>query len=161
MERWKNIPGFELKYAVSDRGRVYSFANKGWRFLTPRVRRNSGHVSVALNGVKQRYIHELVLTTFVGPCPPGMQARHLNGVPNYNWLDNLEWNTPGVNVVDKKHHDGQKGKLLIGEVISIKQSLALGVKRCDLAKEYGVSYSTIRCIANGQNHAEVPTWPNP
>ena len=101
-EQWRDIPGYVLRYMVSDQGRVFSMCRRKWKFLKP-GRMPCGHVSVMIDG-KSRQVHELVLTTFVGPRPPGMLARHLNGIPNDNRLDNIEWNTKSVNEYDKKMH---------------------------------------------------------
>lgn len=35
----------------------------------------------------------LVLETFVGPCPEGMKAIHINGDAEDNRLENLKWGT--------------------------------------------------------------------
>jgi hypothetical protein len=52
-----------------------------------------------------RYIHHLVLETFVGPRPEGMEARHLNGDYSDNRLRNLTWGTKSENMKDRiKHH---------------------------------------------------------
>jgi hypothetical protein len=55
--------------------------------------RQSGHRETVL-------VHRLVLETFVGPRPPGMQCRHLNGDQTDNRLWNLEWATPRENCED-------------------------------------------------------------
>jgi hypothetical protein len=53
---------------------------------------------------KQLMVHHLVLRAFVGPCPAGMQTRHLDGNPANNRLDNLCWGTPKENAEDCARH---------------------------------------------------------
>src|SRR5699024_9726058 len=62
-------------------------------------------VDLYRDGVAYRYrVHVLVLETFTGPRPEGLEARHLNGNPGDNRVGNLEWNTHSVNMLDKARH---------------------------------------------------------
>lgn len=42
----------------------------------------------------------LLLLTFVGPCPPGMECCHTNDVSTDDRLDNLRWDTHANNMRD-------------------------------------------------------------
>ena len=44
---------------------------------------------VTLEG-ENKYVHRLVLLTFVGKPTEGQEARHVNGVPTDNRLENLQ-----------------------------------------------------------------------
>ena len=54
-----------------------------------------GHLVVNLcdaNGVRTTHrVDRLVLSAFVGPCPPGMDAYHIDGNLENNKLSNLRW----------------------------------------------------------------------
>lgn len=99
-EIWKDIEEFEDSYQVSNLGRVRSKE----RYLNTRTypaqimrqyRGNNNSVKVKLrNGKSQvsRSVAKLVLLTFVGKPPKNAkQAKHLDGDPTNNKLDNLEW----------------------------------------------------------------------
>jgi NUMOD4 motif./HNH endonuclease. len=104
-EEWRDIPGYEGLYRVSNMGRVYS-TRRGGRMLKPTLRRK-GYLAVALsrNGsARMRLIHQLVLEAFVGPRPEGFVTRHLDGDPANNTLDNLRWGTYAENVRDSIEH---------------------------------------------------------
>lgn len=64
---------------------------------------------LCVNGTK-KYCqgHRLVLQAFVGPCPEGMEACHNNGNPADNRLENLRWDTPSSNALDKVKHGTAK-----------------------------------------------------
>jgi len=111
VETWKNIPGYEGRYQVSDEGRVRSIDRpvrvvchgveavriaKG-KLLRP-GRMGSGHVTVALGKGNSRPVHQLVLEAFVGPRPAGCEVLHLNHVPADNRLANLRYGTRGENL---------------------------------------------------------------
>lgn len=49
-------------------------------------------------------VHRLVLTAFVGPCPEGMECRHLDGDAANNRLSNLCWGTREENIADSKRN---------------------------------------------------------
>lgn len=117
-EQWKPIPGWEDKYEVSDQGRVRSKARlvgSRWRsyrrpvkesILTP-YPNTFGHYQVRLcdaSASRMRLVHRLVLESFVGPCPEGMEGCHCDGDPTNNAIANLRWDTPSSNQLDKVRH---------------------------------------------------------
>jgi hypothetical protein len=95
-ETWKPLPKWEARFEVSDKGRV-------------RVR---GGARVALwddgkylrvkIGRTPRHVHRLVLETFAGACPPGMESLHGPAGRLVNWWpENLRWGTHAENEADK------------------------------------------------------------
>ena len=110
-EEWKDIPGYEGRYQVSNLGRVKSLArvcNVGQhsaayhlpeKIMRPKVRK-SGYSLVSLNkdGVaKDEYIHRLVAQSFI-PNEGGLPyINHKDENPRNNRVDNLEWCTPKYN----------------------------------------------------------------
>jgi hypothetical protein len=51
-----------------------------------------------------RPVNCYVLEAFVGPCPSGMECRHLDGDVNNNNLQNLVWGTHLQNMRDSIKH---------------------------------------------------------
>lgn len=115
---WQDIPGFEGQYQASDTGLVRSVdrvvdtltgpRRYPGKLLSPAANGSSEHLHVLLRG-KTRYVHTLVLETFVGPRPLGAYARHLDDDPRNNRLANLAWGTPSDNAFDasrngRNHH---------------------------------------------------------
>jgi hypothetical protein len=169
-EIWRRVPGFRT-YSVSNMGRVCSLDHMIWGvrqkshvLRSGRILRQSkqlgGYSTVNLSKKGHRItrlVHQLVLEAFIGPRPEGMQARHLDGCPTNNRLDNLVWGTSEQNNgEDKKKHGtlllGEKNhqaKLTIDDVREIRKQRGQGVKLKALAASYGVSESMISKIALG------------
>jgi hypothetical protein len=111
VEQWKDVPGYEGRYQVSDLGRVRSLDHRvrlvchgvettrlsPGRLLKP-GRSRSGHVSVAIGKGNSRLVHQLVLEAFVGPRPKGAESLHLNHDPKDNRLSNLRYGTRSENL---------------------------------------------------------------
>lgn len=111
MEIWKDIPGHEGRYQVSNMGRVRSLAHRvrlvahgketvrlsPGRVLKP-GRQQSGYLSVAIGKGNSRQVHQLVLEAFVGPRPAGCEVLHLNHKPADNRLENLRYGTRSENL---------------------------------------------------------------
>ena len=109
MIRIQYIPGYERKYAVTSDGRIKSLQHPGPAKELKQGTERNGYKMVWLckNGKRQmRYVHRLVLTAFMGECPPGHEACHNNGVPDDNRLDNLRWDTKSANRRDRERHKG-------------------------------------------------------
>lgn len=100
-ENWLPIPGYEGIYDISTSGRIWSNYQNG-RMLHPGT--NHGYPTTTLkaaDGSTRTYrIHRLVLLTFRGPCPEGMESLHWDDNPVNNNLENLRWGTREENLQD-------------------------------------------------------------
>lgn len=117
VERWLSIPHWAGWYEASDFGQVRSvdryvtscngrICHYRSRILNPIARDSAnGYVAVRLSrfGANIKYyVHSLILETFVGPRPAGMQSCHGPAGPADNHLANLRWDTPSANMFDKQ-----------------------------------------------------------
>lgn len=162
-------------YRVGDDGTLWSCWRNGGNDKTPRLTdewrrikgwverrrgKNYGYVRVGLklNGrTVCRRLHSLVLEAFVGPCPDGMQARHLNDDKTCNALHNLAYGTPNQNGLDRYDNNRMPtgefhhlAKLTAANVQEIAGMLSQGIAQRTIAGQYGVSKSTIQAIASGR-----------
>lgn len=95
-------------YAITKDGKIWS--NKTGRWLKPSLVCGYFNVILCKNGKHCGCsIHRLILESFVGQCPPGMQCRHLNGVRTDNRLENLKWGTRSENQQDAVKHGTHAG----------------------------------------------------
>ncbi|KDE14258.1 hypothetical protein N505_0105420 [Rhodococcus aetherivorans] len=114
-EMWRPVVGFEGAYEVSNEGQVRSIDRhvagragstrliRG-RALKPGTAKRGGYHYVILSG-RTRYVHHLVLEAFIGPRPEGdTHTRHLNGNPQDNRVENLQWGTRSENFLDTVEH---------------------------------------------------------
>jgi len=173
MEQWKDIPDYEGYYQVSNLGRVKSLARwvmrKGVAKTKTRILKagldKSDRPVVVLCIDKERMtirVCRLVLLSFVGPCPDGMEARHKDGNPKNNRLNNLCWDTPKNNQGDRFIHgtdtrgEGNGRSVLTwGLVKQIRERYLDGnVSQKQLSVEYGVSHSVINKIVNNKSWVE-------
>ena len=113
------------------------------------------------NRRKQESVHVLVLQTFVGPRPKGLQCCHSDGDRSNNKLSNLRWDTPTNNHKDKHKHGtaavGEKNpyaKLNVQAVMDIRANYKQ-VPVNYLAKKYGVSRSTIFRVIHNKSWTHV------
>ncbi len=162
-EKWKVVPGFP-DYEVSTLGRLRSIRRrrgvklrvaKGW------VVRKPGYPMAIKVGLRRDgrtfefRLHRLILMTFVGPCPKGMEACHNDGNPLNNRLENLRWDTHSANMQDCIRH-GKKRKppvhygerhpntvLTTADVKAIRSTPIVHGARIRLARIFGVSLPTI------------------
>lgn len=157
--QWRPIAGFD-EYFISTNGEIKNIKTN--RTLKPLKSGSGGkYRSVILwknkVSVGPRYIHRLVLETFVGPAPDGKQCAHLDGNPENNKLINLKWVTPKENTSHKYTHGtilcGEKSPRCILGDIEMKSIIALyisGRSIEDLSKKFRVSCFYIYQILNGR-----------
>ncbi|WP_341258240.1 NUMOD4 motif-containing HNH endonuclease [Gordonia malaquae] len=113
LEQWRPVLGFEGLYQVSDRGRVRSLdrtivqSNGTTRTFKGQVLRQvrmNAYMTVGLSHAGRgfrRTVHRLVLESFVGPRPDGMEACHNDSDGTNNHLQNLRWDTRKENAADR------------------------------------------------------------
>lgn len=99
-EIWKDIPGYNGKYRVSNFGNVMSinYLNQGIDKLLSLKNHHSGYLIVRLcsgkkENQKNRSVHSLVAEAFI-PNPYNKKCvNHIDGNKKNNRVDNLEWVT--------------------------------------------------------------------
>lgn len=95
-EIWKDIPGYEGLYKVSNLGRVKSFIihnGTNTRILKPRKVKD-GYLMVALYNNKKRknfQIHQLVAQMFIPNINNYTEVNHKDLNKSNNSVTNLEW----------------------------------------------------------------------
>jgi hypothetical protein len=185
-ERWLPVEGF-AGYEVSDLGRVRSYHRqlsegeatqyRKWEIATTpqkilRPVKSAGYPKVALCRDGEIYtarVHVLVLLAFVGPCPPGLECCHNDGIPAHNWLDNLRYDTRTGNMLDSVRHGTHPGfcnkgtrnhlaKLTEADVIRIRELYAQGAHTHKmLADQFGVATTAIIGIVKGEYWKHLPS----
>lgn len=147
-EIWKDIPGYEDWYQVSNLGNVRSvdrYVNSRWgkiyrkgRPLSPnKVDTGYMHIMLCKNQTNKTFrLHRLVWESFNGKIPDGMQINHIDEDKTNNRLDNLNLMTPKENVNygtclerrSKTNTNGKKSKPVLqytldGELVAEYPSL--------------------------------------
>jgi hypothetical protein len=149
----KSIEGFP-EYCVSDCGEVVSFKyGKDGRPLKQRLS-NSGYMLVQVydkGKMYNRYVHRLVAKAFLTNESDCTTVNHKDGNKLNNSVCNLEWCSIQSNL-DHAHKMGRSSgltnpkkrwKLSPEQVQNIRYRISNGENQRRIAKEYGVSPSTI------------------
>ena len=125
--------------------------------------KDSGHLNVCWGANNTKKVHRLVLETFVGPSPVGMECLHIDGNPTNNHIENLRWGTRIENRADIRRHAQlyrrRQGSTWLSEdtIRQIKRDLAQPdrPKMAELAVKYGVHVNTISNINRQYTHKWV------
>ena len=81
-----------------------------WREMNPTPDKDgyrTGRLYAGGGDWKQIRVAVTVCEAFHGPCPKGMECRHLDGINTHDAADNLAWGTPIQNHADKFIHGTQ------------------------------------------------------
>lgn len=177
-EEWRAVVGFE-GYEVSNLGRLRSFLppnGRGPFVVIPKLlkpglscKKGSSNFRVTLRKGKKKYypsVHSMVLEAFVGPRPDGMEGCHFPDpdVSN-NKVTNLMWGTSKQNQEHRRVHgslpEGEShvsSKLNKEKVLNIRIHLFAGMSSVRLAREHGVTKSTILALKWNKTWKDV--WPD-
>jgi len=98
-EIWKQIPGYNGDYKISNLGKVKSLKNNKVKLLKTSPIHGYPAVWLCSNGIGERIrTAKLVLMSFIGPCPIGKQVSHIKGIRKDSRLKNLKYETSQENI---------------------------------------------------------------
>jgi HNH endonuclease len=136
---YRIVPEYPM-FRVGSDGSIWTLWNQGarrigdkWRQLKPDLNRQ-GYFRVKLRRgrkARRRLLHQVILETFVGCRPVGMQCRHLDGDSKNNCLGNLKWGTSKENCDDARRHGTMKapplhqGESQHHSILTVKNVLAI------------------------------------
>lgn len=158
MEEWKDVPGFQGKYQVSNHGRLISIKSGMILKSSPQSRGYYNHVFTSSGSKPKSFlIHRLVAELFIDNPNNLPEVNHLDFNKANNHHSNLEWVTGKEN---KRHaivndRFGAKQKMLGSknhrsklkeEDVKVIKSLKGVMKSNQLAKQFDVSTTTINTI---------------
>lgn len=163
---FKNIPGFP-GYKINEAGDILGPGRGAYQLRvggsTVKPKLQEGYLCVRLydanGGRKGRLVHRLVLEAFTGPPCEGQEARHLNNIKTDNRLENLAWGSRLENASDsienyKRGTSHHNAKLTDSDVKTARAMRVQGFSYPEIARRFGVVYSTIRKAIRGDgwNH---------
>lgn len=169
-EIWKPIINHEELYEISNYGKVkrlIGYRCRKERIIKSNKRKDYGYLYLSLckDKIAKTYlVHKLVIETFIGPCPNGMEICHNNGDPENNYIGNLRYDTHKNNMIDSMKHGTRwkcKGELHPGsklkdiEIIDIIKKLKDGIQHSVIAKEFCVSRECITAINRGKRWIHI------
>lgn len=162
-ERWLPVVGLEGCYEVSDRGRIRSVPRTMHRSdgrehrVRSRVMKQQtnayGYLMVTLFEAGKQHmkaVHRAVLEAFAGPCPDGMECRHLNGNKKDARLENLAWGTPKENGQDRVRHGTSQLSAAATRVLTDDQ-----VREMRALRRSGMTY---KAISDRFGVAQMTAW---
>ena len=156
-EIWKDVPGYEGIYQVSNLGRIKSMSRIRVNGRAKILTKDKILLSKTLNdyvkiGMTHKYVlaHRLIAKAFIPNPDNKPQVNHINGIKHDNRVENLEWVTASENAIhsskNKLSKTGEKhwkSKLSEKDIKDIRSSK---LKQCELAKIYNIKQSTISQI---------------
>lgn len=161
-EVWKEIEGFE-HYEISSHGRVRKTISKRLKVL--KVDKKGYHNITLHTKGKRRYfkVHRLVAQAFIPNPENKKEVNHMNGIPDCNHKENLEWATRKENM----QHAKEEGLVACGENHGMAKLTAKEVEdirtlyvpydkafnQNALARKFGVSRTCINHVINNRSWA--------
>ena len=172
-EIFKDIPGYEGRYQITNYGRVYSLeyigpnnSVRGNKFLKPAVA--DGYHRIKLHKdkvIKSFAIHRLVGKAFIENPNNKPYINHKNFLRNDNFYLNLEWMTAKENTIHaflNKRYPSRKGELNHSSKITKEQVLEIRrlllenqVYITDIAKTFKVNRRTIFELKSGKTYTDI------
>ena len=160
-ELWKPVVGHELRYEVSNLGRVWS--HKTHKVLSPGMT-SSGYLSVQIydgsrpKKPKSFSVHDLVAAAFIGPKPAGLTVDHADCIKTNNAAENLEY----VSIEENCRRAKANGLVQVGErhwharftnAQVMRMRAMRGTKTtAQIAKEFGLRVDDAYQILSGKRY---------
>jgi hypothetical protein len=167
-EIWLPVKGYEGKYEVSNKGRVYSISYR--RILAIQKKYRTGNILTAIHvGLKKdgkrimHRVHRLVAYAFIENHENKPEVDHIDNNPANNNIENLQWATRREQMQwsyeggrDRKF--GEKAncaKLTNNQAIEIRKRYKNGDRFTDLCKEFNISESSMCLLIKNKSYLNV------
>jgi len=177
-EVWRDIPGYEQYYQVSNYGNVRSLdrkvKQKGRHFRIERRRiialcldnRGYHRIRVSKYNVQETLkVHRLVASAFCLNPESKPEVNHKDGLKTNNYYKNLEWVTMAENMRHSSEiglrdnmprgNDHHNSKLNEFQVRVVKRTSVKDINNGMLAKCFGVHISAIERVRSGKTWSHV------
>lgn len=177
-EVWKEIPGWNELYAISNKGRVKSLSRyktigaRGLKLMPEIIRKQNlckGYLAILLyknNDYNEKWqVHRLVALMFKDNPENKLTVNHLDTDKLNNDASNLEWATHSEQQIHAVKNNlraktlGENSNLSMLtnlEVLEIRRLYdTKDVTRKKLAAIYGVNVNTIHCIVNRETWKHI------
>jgi hypothetical protein len=169
---YRDILGFP-GYRVGSDGTVWSRWKRGfscaylgteWKQLKPSPTGDSGYLVLTLcrDGKRfKRFVHLLVASAFLGPCPDGLECCHNSGIAADCAVANLRYDTPANNQKDRIAHGtdsrGEKCKtsVLTEEQVRYIRTNPDMLTNSALARMFGVTKQNVGLIIKRKSWAHL------
>lgn len=158
-ESWKEIPGYENRYVVSDLGRIKSLIKN--KIMKQNNIQGYLHVNLYKDSKRKiMKIHRAVMLAFLGKS--NLQVNHIDGNKKNNCLENLEYcdashnmkHSYSLGLRDTHGINNSRSKFTEEEINDIKFRIKKGERNKDIAAIYEVCPSLISHIKRGFTYAK-------
>ncbi len=128
----KDVEGYEMLYAVSDCGKVFSY--KRGIYLKPDTNHTSGYMAVGLHKdgkQKTKQVHRLIAETFLETDNQRNQVDHIDGDRLNNNINNLRWVSTSENQHNRRTAKGyywnKQANKWYAKIMANKKPIFLGL----------------------------------
>jgi hypothetical protein len=160
-EIWKDIEGFNGRFAVSNKGRVLSkarYINRPYGktfkedYILKPHKTHKGYLAVDLDKKKNKVIHRLVALAFIPNPENKPQVNHIDGDKTNNNVENLEWCTNRENTIHAYETGLNKNRESIHQYSLEGKLIRIWTSAYEIERVLGIGNTTIQAACTRKNH---------
>jgi len=152
---WKKYPGICREFEVSNSGQVRRIGGKEISQFMDTRHQKAHYMKVTLwckkeKKVYTRWVHRMVMETFIGKRPKNCVINHINFNKSDNRISNLEYITCSKNFRHSLRDGMDNKKLSQKAVLRIRKLFSFGVTPKEISSIYGINQDYASNIKNNK-----------